>query len=139
MYGAQSDARAGNLARSVVKGTSASSSGHYAAPSPVDQIDPNSIETIEVLKGPSASSLYGTDAANGVIIITTKRGRAGPAQWSATVNQGLSYYPGKFPTQILRWGHNVSDGGFGDAIGVLRSPLCDITSAECNTVDSVTR
>ena len=40
----------------------------------LDNIDINSIATIEVLKGPSASALYGSDAANGVIVITTKRG-----------------------------------------------------------------
>lgn len=40
-------------------------------------IDPNDIETITVLKGPEAASLYGIDAANGAVVITTKRGRAG--------------------------------------------------------------
>lgn len=40
-------------------------------------INPNDIESITVLKGPEASALYGIDAANGAIIITTKRGRAG--------------------------------------------------------------
>ena len=48
----------------------------YSAPSPLDQIDPASIETIEVLKGPSAIAIYGSDAANGVIVVTTKHGRA---------------------------------------------------------------
>jgi TonB-dependent SusC/RagA subfamily outer membrane receptor len=41
--------------------------------SPMDKIDPNIIATIEVFKGPSAASLYGPDAANGVIVITTKK------------------------------------------------------------------
>jgi TonB-linked SusC/RagA family outer membrane protein len=40
-------------------------------------INPNDIESITVLKGPEAASLYGIDAANGAIVITTKRGRAG--------------------------------------------------------------
>src|SRR5690606_34082679 len=42
--------------------------------SPINQLDVNAIQTIEVLKGPSAVALYGSDAANGVIVITTKRG-----------------------------------------------------------------
>ncbi|MCC6316565.1 MAG: SusC/RagA family TonB-linked outer membrane protein [Gemmatimonadaceae bacterium] len=40
-------------------------------------INPEDIETLVVLKGPEASALYGIDAANGAIVITTKRGRAG--------------------------------------------------------------
>jgi TonB-linked SusC/RagA family outer membrane protein len=40
-------------------------------------LNPNDIETLVVLKGPEASALYGIDAANGAIVITTKRGRAG--------------------------------------------------------------
>ena len=42
------------------------------------------------LRGPSAATLYGTDAANGVIVITTKRGRSGGrAQWNAYGETGL--------------------------------------------------
>jgi len=48
----------------------------------LDDLDPNSIESIEVLKGPAASTMYGSEAANGVIIIKTKRGQAGPPRWS---------------------------------------------------------
>jgi TonB-linked SusC/RagA family outer membrane protein len=40
-------------------------------------INPEDIETLTVLKGPEASALYGIDAANGAIVITTKRGRSG--------------------------------------------------------------
>jgi TonB-dependent SusC/RagA subfamily outer membrane receptor len=48
----------------------------------VGDIDPQQIENIEIVKGPSAATLYGTDAANGVIVITTKKGRAGSARWT---------------------------------------------------------
>ncbi|MBW3630202.1 MAG: TonB-dependent receptor plug domain-containing protein, partial [Gemmatimonadetes bacterium] len=58
-----------------------------ANPSRVSDINPEEIESIEVVKGPSAATLYGTDAANGVIVITTKRGRSGAPR--VTVN---SYY-----------------------------------------------
>jgi TonB-linked SusC/RagA family outer membrane protein len=40
-------------------------------------LDPNEIESITVLKGPEAAALYGIDAANGAVVITTKRGRPG--------------------------------------------------------------
>ena len=52
-------------------------------------INPEDIENIEVVKGPSAATLYGTDAANGVIVITTKKGRAGAARWNVTAENGL--------------------------------------------------
>src|SRR5690606_31609009 len=51
------------------------------AVSRLNDIDPNEIENIEILKGPAASALYGTAASNGVMLITTKRGRAGAPRW----------------------------------------------------------
>lgn len=48
----------------------------------LDDLDPNMIESVEVMKGPAASTMYGAEAANGVIIIKTKRGRVGPPSWS---------------------------------------------------------
>ena len=47
-----------------------------------DDINPEDIEDIQVIKGPAATALYGTGAANGVIQITTKRGKAGKARWN---------------------------------------------------------
>ena len=52
--------------------------------SALNDIDPNDIEDIEIVKGPSAATLYGTDAANGVIVITTKKGRPGNTRWTWT-------------------------------------------------------
>jgi TonB-linked SusC/RagA family outer membrane protein len=51
-------------------------------------INPDDIESINVLKGAAAAALYGSRAANGVILITTKRGKAG--QVSVDVNSGVS-------------------------------------------------
>jgi TonB-linked SusC/RagA family outer membrane protein len=48
----------------------------------LNDINPEEIENIDVLKGPAAAALYGSAAANGVILITTKRGRAGRPQWN---------------------------------------------------------
>jgi len=52
-------------------------------------ISPEDIDNIEIVKGPSAATLYGTDAANGVIVITTKKGRAGAARWSTYAEGGI--------------------------------------------------
>jgi TonB-dependent starch-binding outer membrane protein SusC len=46
----------------------------------VADINPADIESIEILKGAAASSIYGSKAANGVVIITTKQGQRGPAR-----------------------------------------------------------
>jgi TonB-linked SusC/RagA family outer membrane protein len=101
-----------SLARnSATAAPSGARAGGYLAPSRLDQIDPNSIESIEVFKGPSAASLYGSDAANGVIVITTKKGRAGPAQWQLSTTQGISELPGSYPEVLYRWGHLVEGGG----------------------------
>src|SRR5207245_10511063 len=54
-------------------------------PSRVNDIDPNEIESIDVVKGPAASTLYGTAATNGVVVIKTKRGPPGPAKFNAFV------------------------------------------------------
>lgn len=55
-----------------------------------DDLDANSIERIEVIKGAAATTLYGTEAAGGVIQIFTKIGGGGAPQWTATINQGFS-------------------------------------------------
>ncbi|MDQ4080866.1 MAG: TonB-dependent receptor plug domain-containing protein, partial [Gemmatimonadota bacterium] len=56
----------------------------------VADINPADIESIEILKGAAASSIYGSKAANGVVIITTKRGQRGPAR--VNVRQRLGTY-----------------------------------------------
>lgn len=60
-------------------------------PSPMNDINPSDIERIEVIKGAAATTLYGTEAAAGVIQIFTKRGHTGQARWTATIEQGLKY------------------------------------------------
>jgi TonB-linked SusC/RagA family outer membrane protein len=59
------------------------------SPSRLSDINPENIESIEIIKGPSAATLYGSVAANGVIRITTKRGRTGKPQWSAFTETGI--------------------------------------------------
>jgi len=103
VYSGLSDERAENLA------TRHLGSARFPAPSPLDQIDPHTIETIQVIKGPSATTLYGQDAANGVIVITTKKGKEGPPRWTASVNYGTTEIPRDFPELYLRWGRLFTD------------------------------
>ena len=72
-------------------------------PSFLNDIDPDEIESMEIVKGPSAATLYGTQAANGVIRITTKRAKPGRTQWMAFDEEGYSKdvtdYPGQYYSQ----------------------------------------
>ena len=56
----------------------------------IADLNPNDIENIEVLKGASASAIYGSRASNGVVIITTRRGRTGGRQINTTQRVGFS-------------------------------------------------
>ncbi|GAA4470520.1 TonB-dependent receptor [Nibrella saemangeumensis] len=56
----------------------------------ISDLNPNDIETIEVLKGPSAAAIYGTRANAGVIIITTKRGSAGRTRLTFAQDYGFA-------------------------------------------------
>ncbi|MEZ4414569.1 MAG: SusC/RagA family TonB-linked outer membrane protein [Gemmatimonadota bacterium] len=61
--------------------------GGQGRTSRLDDIDPSTIERIEILKGAAAATLYGTEASNGVIQIFTKRGRQGTPRFTFEVQQ----------------------------------------------------
>ncbi|MGE0554747.1 MAG: SusC/RagA family TonB-linked outer membrane protein [Gemmatimonadales bacterium] len=61
------------------------------APSRINDLNPEDIESIEVLKGPSAATIYGTEASNGVINIITKRGRAGRPTFDVHLDAGANW------------------------------------------------
>lgn len=64
--------------------------GTYVYLNPLNDIDFNDIESVEVLKDASAAAIYGSRGANGVIIITTKRGKKGDAKITVDYQQGFS-------------------------------------------------
>lgn len=67
-------------------------------PSRLDDLDPDEIQSIEVLKGPAATALYGTAGANGVLLVTTKHGAVGRTQWTAHADYGPQTNYVHFPT-----------------------------------------
>jgi len=85
----------------------------------LDDINPEEIENIEILKGPAASAIYGSAASNGVILITTKRGRAGAPVWRAYAEGGqvkdVNSYPLNYAslTRFSQTGdfYNIPAGG----------------------------
>jgi TonB-linked SusC/RagA family outer membrane protein len=74
-----------------------------------DDFDFENIDNVQILRGPAAAALYGTEAAAGVIVITTRKGNAGePARWHFHGNLGqLQDVNGKYPSNYDR----PADGG----------------------------
>ncbi len=106
-------------------------------PSRVGDLNPEEIESIEVVRGPSASTLYGTDAANGVIVITTKRGVAGRPQWLYYTEQtGLSDR-NHYPTAYRGWRTGTTGTTNSTAANTVQCVLSQKASGAC-AVDSVT-
>ncbi|MEO5567145.1 MAG: SusC/RagA family TonB-linked outer membrane protein [Gemmatimonadaceae bacterium] len=75
----------------------------------LNDLTPEEIDRLEIVKGPSAATLYGTDAANGVIIITTKKGRAGSTRYTFTAEQGKITDPNKYWDTYAIWGHTPAN------------------------------
>jgi len=96
----------------------------------LDDFNPEDIESIEIIKGPSAATLYGTEAANGVIRITTKRGRPGETRWNAWVETGLIQEPNTYPLNYA--GLDAAGGRYARAcrLNEVASGLCNQTSIE---------
>lgn len=88
-----------------MEGTTGSSSVSVggSTASRIGDLNPDEIESMEVIRGPSAATLYGTDAANGVIVITTKRGVAGAPQWTYYTEQTAMQDRNDYPTAWRAW------------------------------------
>ncbi|MDB5287727.1 MAG: SusC/RagA family TonB-linked outer membrane protein [Mucilaginibacter sp.] len=101
-------------------GGSATGFGGGDSPDALSQINPDDIASIEVLKGAAAAALYGSSAANGALLITTKKGKAGQtridfsssASFESPINlpSTQTTYGRTVPTQNDMWGAKVSNG-----------------------------
>lgn len=60
-----------------------------ALTSPLNNLNPGDIESLEVLKDADATAIYGSRGANGVVLITTKKGKKGKTTFSTSINSGL--------------------------------------------------
>jgi TonB-linked SusC/RagA family outer membrane protein len=79
-------------------------------PSRLNDINSEEIESIEVIKGPAAAALYGTAASNGVIQITTKKGRVGRARWDTFAELGNLRNVTEYPLNLRSYGKNAAGG-----------------------------
>ncbi len=71
----------------------------------LNDINPEEIESIQIIKGPAASTIYGTEAANGVIQIITKKGSGTKPQFTVQIQDGAIYFrdaAGRVPTNYIK-------------------------------------
>lgn len=86
---------------------------------PLNFLNPSDIESIDVLKDASATAVYGSRASNGVVVITTKKGKSGKTEMNFSVTAALSSISNKidvfdadeFRTQVVAIGGNLEDFG----------------------------
>ena len=95
-------------------------------------INPEEIENVEIVKGPSAATLYGTDAANGVVVITTKKGRAGSAKWNVFGEGGVLDDRNWYSDNYTLAGHSPT-GALLIKAGECR--LIDVSEGRCKKAD----
>jgi TonB-linked SusC/RagA family outer membrane protein len=108
------------------------------SPSRLNDINPEDIESFEIVKGPAAAALYGTAAANGVIQITTKRGSAGQTKWNTYGEIGSIYDNNAYPPNYGGWTNTPLYGFPGwPASGCSKGDAsrCRTPSPTCNLVD----
>lgn len=93
--------------------------GSFAASNNIDygngaaDLNPDDIESIQVLKGPNAAALYGSKAANGAILITTKKGKPGDKNLGISLNQNTLF---NTITEFPAYQNEYGEGGNGTMV-----------------------
>ncbi len=111
--------RSGTQPLYVLDGFLLDNSDTGIASNPLNFLNPNDIESIDVLKDASATALYGSRASNGVVVITTKKGKSGASQvnlsastaWSSMASQIDVYDADEFRRQVQAVGGALEDFG----------------------------
>ncbi|MCC6773543.1 MAG: SusC/RagA family TonB-linked outer membrane protein, partial [Gemmatimonadaceae bacterium] len=106
-------------------------------PSRLNDLNPEEFESIEVIRGPSAATLYGTDAANGVIVMTTKKGTAGRPQWTYYTEQSAITDRNQYPTAWWGWRTGTTANTTSSVSNTVQCFLSQVVSGAC-AQDSVT-
>ncbi|MGQ0537451.1 MAG: SusC/RagA family TonB-linked outer membrane protein, partial [Gemmatimonadaceae bacterium] len=94
-----------------------------AAPNRAMDLNPNDIESVEILKGAAAAAIYGARAGAGVVLITTKRGRSGEPRWNLRSSISIDEVNRDYPLQ-RKFGQ-----GSGGRAAVCARPGCYLTGA----------
>src|SRR6266550_5476369 len=107
-------------------------------PSRINDLNPEDFESIEVVKGPAASALYGTDAANGVVVIRTKHGQPGKARWNVYAEQGVIKDNNDYPDAYRGWRTGTTPATTSAPTNGVQCILTQVAAGTC-AQDSVTR
>ena len=99
-----------NNVRSQISGTGFAAEGRTEGSDPLSMINPDDIESMNILKGANAAALYGSAAANGVVMITTKKGKEGKLDVNFTSNVTFEN-PLLTPKLQNAYGAEVTSGG----------------------------
>lgn len=86
----------------VIDGVQVQGGGTTNSSNPLAGLNPSDIEDIQVLQGPSATAIYGSRATNGVLLITTKRGKAGEAKLNYNFQYNIQTPPKHLDVMNLR-------------------------------------
>lgn len=95
-------------------------------PSRIDDFQAQDLEAVDVVKGPSAAALYGTDASNGVIQFRTKQGRPGPTRWTSFAEVGTLNDNANWPANY----RGLTALGGGCSLEQQGAGLCTITKLQ---------
>ncbi len=83
-----------------------------SAPNALASLNPNDIESIEVLKDASATAIYGSRGANGVVMVTTKRGKAGAGKVEVDISRGVQNITKNIDvlgsSELMKWANEGS-------------------------------
>lgn len=86
----------------VIDGVPLNGDSENGITNPLSTLNPQDIESIDILKDASAAAIYGSRASNGVVLITTKRGESGDTRVSYNASAGMDQLPGKMDVMNLQ-------------------------------------
>ena len=126
----------------VIDGVPVASSGISGSPNPLSMINPNDIESFNVLKDASATAIYGNRASGGVIIITTKKGKRGKPQFNFSTTLAMQTPSNKvdvlnteeFKAFVNQYGNSSQKARLGNASTVWQDEIYQNALASDNNL-----
>jgi len=126
---------------------SQNTAGGFSNGNPLNNLNPDDIESIQVLKDAAAGAIYGSRAANGVVLITTKRGQIGKPRLALNANAGISQVSRKLdvlkPAEWInmatelenyKWVNSATTGRTADQSIAQRQAILGLSPTQYNTI-----